>query len=330
MVRGIVRSVLAVLALILLVLTGLRVAAAVREGDVAPPPETSLISTPNGKVAVTLSGPPNGQRVLLVHGTAAWSGFWKDVATHLAGRGYRVIAVDLPPFGWSDHDPQARYDRATQAARLAAVLRSVGGQPATVVGHSFGAGAAAELALRHPDRVGRLILVDAALGELDRGEDSGAARLMRFGPMAQLTTSATVTNPAATGPLLRSMIEHKDQADQWLGVLRQPMAREGTTSSYAAWLPHLFEWRAGELSRTSEGLKAIVVPVAIIWGGSDSVTPLDQGRRIATLTRAGSIQILPGVGHIPHIEDPTAFLRALDAAMLDAKGDTSECVIRNC
>ena len=93
------------------------------------------------------------------------------------------------------------------------------------------------------------------------------------------------------------------------------MRRDGTTSAYAAWLRHLVECLAVELSRTAEGLKAISVPVSLIWGEADSVTPLDQGRRIAELTRARSIHILPGVGHIPHIEDPAAFLGALDAAI---------------
>jgi pimeloyl-ACP methyl ester carboxylesterase len=313
--RKLLRVLLALLALLLLLLIGLRVAAALREGEAAPPPQTSLVSTPYGKVAVALSGPPAGRRVMLVHGTAAWSGFWKDVAAHLAERGYRVIAVDLPPFGWSDHDPQARYDRVTQAARLAAVLQSAGGDGAILVGHSFGAGPATELALRHKDRVGALILVDAALGELDRGQDSGTASAMRVRPIAEITTSASVTNPAAIGPLLRSMIARKEQAGAWLEVLRQPMRREGTTSAYAAWLPHLFEWRAGELSRTREGLKSIAVPVAVVWGEADTVTPIDQGRNIATLTRARSIRTLPGVGHIPHIEDPAAFLAALDASI---------------
>lgn len=313
------RAVLAIVALLLLLLLGLRVSAALREGEVARPAGTSMIATPYGQVAVTLSGPPAGRRVMLVHGTAAWSGFWKDVAAHLAGRGYRVIAVDLPPFGWSDRDPAARYDRVTQAARLAAVLNSVGGEPTTIVGHSFGAGAATELALRHKDRVAALVLVDAALGELDRRQDGGLARAMRFRPVAELTTSASVTNPLATGPLLRSMIEQKDRADAWVETLKQPMQRDGTTSAYAAWLPFLFEWRDGELSRSSKGLRSIVVPVAVIWGGADSVTPVDQGRRIATLTRAQSLQILPGVGHIPHIEDPKAFLNALDVAIADTR-----------
>ncbi|HEX8622598.1 MAG TPA: alpha/beta hydrolase [Allosphingosinicella sp.] len=300
------------LAILLLILAGFGLAAAWRERGAPAPAGTRLVPTPYGAVAVGLSGPEGGPPVMLVHGTAAWRGFWKDVAAHLAAHGWRVIAVDLPPFGWSEHDPRARYDRVAQAERLAAVLAAVAGRPAVVVGHSFGGGPATELALRHPGRLRSLVLVDAALGELDSAPGSGGP--VRFRPLAEAATAATVTNPLATGPLLRSMIERKERAEAWLPILRQPMRRRGTTAAYAAWLPSLFASDDGALSRKSAGLRRIGVPVALIWGGSDSVTPIGQGRRIAGLVRARSFATLPGVGHIPHIEDPKGFLAALDAA----------------
>ena len=91
-------------------------------------------------------------------------------------------------------------------------LRVALGKPVTVVGHSFGAGSATELALRHPDQLQGLVLVDAALGELDPQSEAPVAKVMRIGPIAQLTTSAIVTNPSALEPFLRSMIARKERA----------------------------------------------------------------------------------------------------------------------
>jgi pimeloyl-ACP methyl ester carboxylesterase len=308
------------LLLLILVLAAFRIAAAMRESGAPAPAGTRMVATPYGAVAVNLAGPENGPPVMLVHGTAAWSGFWKDVAAHLAGRGWRVIAVDLPPFGWSEHDPRARYDRIAQAERLEAVLAALAGRSAVVVGHSFGAGPATELALRHPRRLRSLVLVDAALGTLDGPGKSGGA--LRLRPLAEAATAATVTNPAATGPLLRSLIARKDQAEPWLPVLRQPMRRRGTTAAYARWLPSLFATDDGALSRRSADLARLAVPLALIWGEADTVTPIAQGRRIAALGRARSFAILPGVGHIPHIEDPQGFLAALDSAIAaDREGE---------
>lgn len=297
---------------ILLVLRGL---AAAREDGAPPPPDTQIVATPTGTVAIHASGPANGPRLVIVHGTAAWGGFWRDIAASLAKQGWRVIAVDLPPFGWSGHDPQARYDRISQAERLAAVITATGAGPATVVAHSFGAGAATELALRHPDRVRGLVLVDAALGGLDPTADTGLAKAMRLRPLAELVTAASLTNPAALPPLLRSLLANKDSAEPWVATLSAPMKREGTTSAYAAWLPNLFAATDGALSRSSAQLRQIKVPVAIIWGGADTVTPLAQGQRLAALTRARSLTVLPGVGHIPHIEDPSGFTAALEKSL---------------
>jgi pimeloyl-ACP methyl ester carboxylesterase len=314
------RAAAALLLLLILVVGGLRAAAAFREQGAPAPPGTLMVGTPYGAVAVGVSGPADGPPLMLIHGTAAWRGFWKDVSAHLARKGWRVVAVDLPPFGWSEHDAKARYDRVTQAERLSAVLAATAGRPAVVVGHSFGGGPATELALRRPERLRSLILVDAALGELDAPARGGGALGLR--PLAEAATAATVTNPAALRPLLRSLIERKESADAWLPILKQPMRRRGTTSAYARWLPSLFATDDGALSRRSEGLTRLAVPLALIWGEADTVTPIAQGRRIAALGRARSFAVLPGVGHIPHIEDPKAFLAALDAALApDREGE---------
>jgi pimeloyl-ACP methyl ester carboxylesterase len=300
---------------LLLIVALLRLAASLREDADRPPPGTVYFQTPTGRIAARVAGPEDGQVIVIVHGTAAWSGFWKDVSAHLAERGRRVVAIDLPPFGWSDRDPQARYDRVTQAERLSAVLAAQK-HPAIVIGHSFGAGSVVELALRHPEQVRGLVLVDAALGQLDPKDEAPAAIAFRVKPIAELTTSAVLTNPAALKPFLRSLLARKDEGTPWIETLRGPMRRTGTTPAYAAWLPNLFIREDGALSRRSANLKSIRVPVTLIWGRADTVTPLDQGERIAALTKARSMEVLPGVGHIPHIEDPGAFDAALDDAVI--------------
>jgi pimeloyl-ACP methyl ester carboxylesterase len=305
------------LALLVLMLAGLRIAASFRETGTGMPAASHIVPMPLGGVAVQVAEPAAGPPILLVHGTAGWSGFWRNVSAHLAARGWRVIAVDLPPFGYSEHDPQARYDRASQAARLAAVLQQTAGRPAIVVGHSFGAGAVAELALRAPARVRSLVLVDAALGILDPGpQGRGVAEwALGQGWIAQPVTSASLTNPMLTGWLFRSLLARKEAAAPWLETIEQPMHREGTTAAYAAWLPFLLTADDGGMSRRSANLARIAMPVSLIWGEADTVTPVAQGEALARLMRARSFARLPGVGHIPHIEDEAGFLAALDAAI---------------
>ena len=315
------RIVVFLLVLAVLLLAGFRIAAALRESDESLPPESRMVATPLGAVAVQLAGPADGPPILLVHGTAGWSGFWRNVSAHLAARGWRVIAADLPPFGYSEHDRHARYSRTGQAARLAAVLRAEAGRPAMVVGHSFGSGAAVELALRAPGRVSRLVLVDAALGTIDPAPvDRGQTRgLLGQGWIAQPLTSASMTNPMLTGALLRSMLARKHAAAPWVATIRRPMRRRGTTAAYAAWLPELFVEQDASLSRRSANLRRIAVPVDLIWGEADTVTPIAQGETLARLMGARSFARLPQVGHIPHIEHEAGFLAALDEAIGEAR-----------
>lgn len=321
LIKVAVKGAVALLFLAALILAGFRIAAWHRETETAMPAGMQMVRTPLGGVAVATAGPADGPPVMLVHGTAGWSGFWRNVTRHLAARGWRVIAVDLPPFGFSERDPQARYRRQDQAARLADVLAQVAGRPAVVVGHSFGGGPAAELALIAPERVAALVLVDAALGAPDpAARDPGfVQRLVRQGWAAEPVTSVSVTNPLATGALIRSMLARRAAADPWIATIQAPMRREGTTAGYADWLPALLTEDDGAASRRSAALQRIRVPVSLIWGEADTVTPIEQGERIARLTRARSFARLPGVGHIPHIEDEAGFLAALDAALGEAR-----------
>lgn len=286
-----------------------------RETDTSVPQTTTVTETSLGRVAATISGPADGPPILLVHGSAAWSGFWRDIASHLAAKGWRVIAVDLPPFGYSDRDPQARYDRTSQAKRLSDLLGVHAGGPVVVLGHSFGAGAAAELALRHPAQVRQLVLVDAALGTLDPAPPTGPGAL-GVPLLTQPLTAASVTNPWAIGPLMRSFISNKEAAAPWLETLRQPMRRPGSTAAYAAWLPFLLTKNDGALSWQSAELAKVKMPVAIIWGETDTVTPMWQGEALAKLMRPTHFVRLPGVGHIPHIEAPEPFMKALDGVLI--------------
>ena len=318
------RRIAIVVALFLLVVIGVglvfRGAAAWREQQVNVARGSTLVPTPVGRVAVRLQGGGARGTIMLVHGTAAWGGFWRDVANRLASKGWRVVAVDLPPFGYSDRDPSARYNRTTQARRLAAVARQLNQGPVVVLGHSFGAGAATEFALRYPRQVQKLVLVDAALGSLDPAPGRSALeRTLSLRPVAELVTASTITNPLATEGLLSSFMARKAAAGPWVDTIQQPMHRIGTTSGYAAWLPALFATDDGSWSRRSARLASIRMPVAIIWGDADTVTPLWQGRQLARLTRARPFTVLKDVGHIPHVEAPAAFGAALEQVL--AKGE---------
>jgi pimeloyl-ACP methyl ester carboxylesterase len=65
------------------------------------------------------------------------------------------------------------------------------------------------------------------------------------------------------------------------------------------------------MSARAENYRKVATPVALIWGLEDSVTPIGQGQRLQNLLKGSTLDIIDGVGHIPHIEDEQAFLTIL-------------------
>lgn len=318
-------ALLAVLALLCATLTVSRFAAAYRETAVAAkiaPPHGKLVPTAKGALFVQEQGPRDAIPIVLIHGTAAWSEFWRGTIDHLVGRGHRVVAVDLPPFGLSERSGSGAYTRADQAARIDGALAALRIGKAILVGHSFGAGPAVETALRYPDRIAGLVLVAAALGLPDGDApavDAGRSlprRILGTPIVGEAIVSATVTNPLLTRIGLSMMLARKEAATAELAaVLQRPMRLPWTTRDVTAWLQYFLSTDADALGMQPANYARIRAPARIIWGDADTLTPLPQGKRLATLVPGARLQVLADVGHIPQIEDPEAFRVALSRAL---------------
>lgn len=310
--RWSVRGLLIVLALLALTITAFRLAASIREtGSRAELAPTSghLVPTRSGGVFVQEKGPANGIPVVLFHGTAAWSELWRHTAEAIAAAGFHVIAVDLPPFGFSDRP--GTYTRADQAARISDVLDAIKAAPAIVVGHSFGAGAATELVMRYPDRARALVLVDAALGLT--AVPSDPPRLVEPKWIREILVSLSITNPVATKTLLEMLIARKERAmPEFVAILQRPIAQRGSTPDIADWLYYFLGSDRDATSADRSAYARLTMPVAILWGDKDTVTPVEQALDLRTLLPPQtSLNLLPGLGHIPQIEDPEMFNDAL-------------------
>ena len=73
------------------------------------------------------------------------------------------------------------------------------------------------------------------------------------------------------------------------------------------------------MSARREAYASIMARTAILWGEKDSVTPLAQGQDLRALIPHSVLTVLPGLGHIPQIEDPESFNHALIAQLLTMK-----------
>jgi len=105
-----------------------------------------------------------GAPVIFVHGEPTWSFLWRKVIPPVRDAGFRCVAPDLPGFGRSDKPSDLEwysYDR--HVAAVAALLEDLDLRGATVVVHDWGGPIGLRLAVEHPDRIERMVILDTGL-----------------------------------------------------------------------------------------------------------------------------------------------------------------------
>ena len=216
-----------------------------------------------------------GEPVVLVHGLSGSTLWWNRTVPALVDR-YRVYFVDLPGFG-----EMRRHGRGFDLARAAEGLRewmgAVGLEKTHLVGHSMGGCICIRLAARRPQAVDRLVLVDAP----------GVP--MRRSVLAKLVSL---------------VLEGLQVAPSFLTVILYDALRAGP----------LTLWRATRellAQDVREDLRSIRAPTLIVWGEKDRLVPLSQARVLRELIPCSRLLVIEGTGHIPMVDRPREFNRAL-------------------
>jgi haloalkane dehalogenase len=106
----------------------------------------------------------DGQPVVFFHGEPTWSYLWRKVIPPVRDAGYRCVAPDLPGFGRSDKPTDiAWYSYDRHVAMTAGLLTELDLRDATAVVHDWGGPIGLRLAVEHPDRISRLVIMDTGL-----------------------------------------------------------------------------------------------------------------------------------------------------------------------
>ncbi len=245
----------------------------------------------------TLEG-GEGAPVLLLHGRMHAATIWAPLIQALVPS-RRVIAVDLPGLGHSSSPPFRSHD-PEEAARffvdpIASLVRELGLERASIVGHSLGGLVALELVLRGHVRPPKLALV-SSMG-LGPSMSAAARAFYRFGPeriVRLLGTTLFSRLLDTASPRARSSRPAALEAE----LARILGGKAPPSRAFNTLLP-LF----GPIYDRSLDLQRIDVETLVVWGEDDPVIPAPVAIAAAASIPRAELVMLPGLGHAPHLED---------------------------
>ena len=266
------------------------------------------------------AGPINAPPILLVHGFTASNFVWNDVLLPIAASGFRVIAPDLIGFGFSGKPKGGEYTIDAQARMIIGLMDQLKMNSAVIVGSSYGGAVAATCSLDYPERVRRLVLVDAVINDHAKRRP-----LLRF---AASPLIGDVVSPLMLGS--RKLV-HQQMRKGYAPENRHLFDEERMTahhrpllaaSTQRAALLTLRRWSA---TRIEEEAHRIQHPTLLIWGEDDPEIPLAHGRKLFEQIRDSQFVIFRRCGHMPMEEYPREFTEVLT----DFLGDKREHAIES-
>lgn len=244
------------------------------------------IDGPGGRLVYFTAG--EGPTVVLIHGVGDQAGLWGRTVARLKDD-YRFVILDLPGHGESAPSTgPLDFPMMLEAIDRVAKVES-GGERVALAGNSLGGWLAALYATEHPERVRALVL-----------ENAGGLSWQYTGPSLLPKTRAEARE-LFNATIVRTPIPDYIVDDFVRRVPASPAARMAG-ADFGRWL---LDARLASLS----------MPVSLIWGESDKVTPLDYARKMQGAIPGSTLKTIPRCGHIPHNECPDEFAAALREAL---------------
>jgi magnesium chelatase accessory protein len=239
-----------------------------------------------------------GPCLLLLHGTAAATHSWRDLAPLLAAN-FTVIAPDLPGHGFTSSLPQARVSLAGFSEALNALLGKLQASPDLVFGHSAGAAIALRMALDGKIAPRAIFSLNGALlplGDEHAAFFTRAARLMVGLPFVSKLCAWRASKQEVAGRLLRDT--GSDIGPRGVELYTRLFSYPG---HIRAALMMMAQWELRSLLRD---LPRLATPLLLLVGSRDRAVPPMQARRIQANLPAARIITLEGLGHLAHEEAP--------------------------
>lgn len=244
-----------------------------------------------------------GPTIIFVHGLGGSISDWRENFEYFSEK-YHVIILDLPGYGKSEKREDIPYGMDYFTEVIAKLMDRKNIEKATLVGNSMGGFIAANFALRHPDRLDKLVLVDA------NGALNMPRPLVKVFEKVSTKTWMKIINERMIDSTPKNVfyspeffpydrieetmiIYHSDEFPKWVDAMRRSAISLGNT-------------------RIKKRLGEIKTPTLIVWGFNDKLVRLDAARVFNADIPDSMLFIVKECGHMPQLEKPDVFNKAVD------------------
>jgi 2-hydroxymuconate-semialdehyde hydrolase len=255
-----------------------------------------------GEIRTNYHDVGQGEPVLLLHGSgpgvSAWAN-WRLTFEALKGS-FRLIAPDLVGFGFTEFPADQTFSRQNWLDQIVALLDQLNLEKVYVVGNSFGGSMALALAIHHPERVNRLVLM-GSVGvpfKITEGLDAVWGYTPSLDGMKSIMNIFAYDNSLVADSIVQSRYEAS--------------LRESTRSAYERMFPAPRQRWVDAMSHSHAEIGGISHEVLLIHGRDDKVIPLETSLTLNQLIEKSQLHIFGRCGHWTQIEHKDAFACLLE------------------
>jgi pimeloyl-ACP methyl ester carboxylesterase len=269
-------------------------------------PEIGQSAEANGIRTNYLEAGSGDETVLLIHGSGPGVtsyANWRLVIPSLA-ENFHVIAPDMVGFGFSDRPEGVDYGLDTWADQVVGLMDTLGIQKAHLVGNSFGGGIALRVATKHPDRVGKLVLMGSMGVPFQITE--GLERVWGYEPSVENMKE-----------VLHTFVYNSDRIDDELARSRyEGSIQPGFQEAFSAMFPAPRQRWVEAMTVSDEELKKLTHQTLVVHGRDDAVIPVSNSYYLEGVLQNADLKVYANCGHWSMIERNHDFNRDVRTFLL--------------
>lgn len=265
--------------------------------------ENKYIDIKGSQISYIEAGPEDGSPVVFVHGLGGSTSNFKENVKELK-KDFKVYAIDLKGFGFTDKNAAGDYSYDGQAEVLIEFLNKKNIKKIAAAGHSMGGHIVLLAYHKAPERFSKLILIDSA-GINDNKNQARFSKFL-FQPLFDILFYSIFIREGSVENILESAFYNKDFVNEEIVEdFKKPFKVKDANKALGMF------FRSAGVYEVKGLLGSINIPVLIIWGEQDEWIDVSNAYLFNELIKKSHLEIINGAGHLPMIEKSIEFNAAV-------------------